>query len=117
MSCWWTVVNVQKKQECQGRKNWHHEDDDQEGTDGQEMYHDIMTFKVEEFMKRMRDLRIAKDSESKKSSRKVAQESQCANEVVDLHTMLIHCAQAVATGDLRGANETLKQIMQHSSLS
>jgi hypothetical protein len=98
-----------QKQECQGRKNWHHEDDDQEGTDAQEMYRDIM--------KGMQDLRIAKDSESKISSRKVAQERQCANEVVDLHTMLIHCAQAVATGDLRGANETLKQIKQHSSLS
>ncbi|XWS07745.1 hypothetical protein CRYUN_Cryun41cG0017000 [Craigia yunnanensis] len=35
--------------------------------------------------------------------------------VVDLRTLLTLCAQAVATGDLRNANELLKQIRQHSS--
>ncbi|XP_059463235.1 scarecrow-like protein 9 [Corylus avellana] len=37
-------------------------------------------------------------------------------EVVDLRTLLIHCAQAVAADDQRSANELLKQIRQHSSL-
>ena len=36
-------------------------------------------------------------------------------EVVDLRTLLIHCAQAVSTYDLRTANELLKQIRKHSS--
>ncbi|KAL5742741.1 hypothetical protein ACOSP7_029473 [Xanthoceras sorbifolium] len=36
-------------------------------------------------------------------------------EVVDLRTLLIHCAQAVAADDRRSANEFLKQIRQHSS--
>ncbi|GLJ37324.1 hypothetical protein SUGI_0757250 [Cryptomeria japonica] len=36
-------------------------------------------------------------------------------EIVDLRTLLIHCAQAVAANDNQGAQETLKQIRQHSS--
>ncbi|KAL2898934.1 Scarecrow-like protein 9 [Bienertia sinuspersici] len=36
-------------------------------------------------------------------------------EEVDLRTLLTQCAQAVSSFDLRGANERLKQIRQHSS--
>ncbi|KAF8397469.1 hypothetical protein HHK36_016386 [Tetracentron sinense] len=36
-------------------------------------------------------------------------------EVVDLRTLLIHCAQAVSTDDRKTANELLKQIREHSS--
>lgn len=36
-------------------------------------------------------------------------------EVIDLRTLLINCAQAVAVDDRRKANEVLKQIRQHSS--
>ena len=36
-------------------------------------------------------------------------------EVVDLRSLLIHCAQAVAADDRRSAHEFLKQIRQHSS--
>ncbi|MCL7047570.1 hypothetical protein MKW94_011454 [Papaver nudicaule] len=36
-------------------------------------------------------------------------------DVVDLRTLLIHCAQAVAADDQRTAGELLKQIRQHSS--
>ncbi|KAJ4832132.1 hypothetical protein Tsubulata_038672 [Turnera subulata] len=36
-------------------------------------------------------------------------------EVVDLSTLLTQCAQAVAIGDQRNANELLQQIRQHSS--
>uniref|UniRef100_A0A7N0RJF8 Scarecrow-like protein 9 n=1 Tax=Kalanchoe fedtschenkoi TaxID=63787 RepID=A0A7N0RJF8_KALFE len=36
-------------------------------------------------------------------------------EVVDLRTLLVHCAQAVAADDSRSANELLKQIRQHAS--
>jgi hypothetical protein len=36
-------------------------------------------------------------------------------ETVDLRTLLIQCAQSVSAGDIRTANELLKQIRQHSS--
>lgn len=36
-------------------------------------------------------------------------------EVIDLRTLLISCAQAVAADDRRSSNELLKQIRQHSS--
>lgn len=36
-------------------------------------------------------------------------------DVVDLRTLLIHCAQAVAADDRRNADALLKQIRQHSS--
>jgi hypothetical protein len=36
-------------------------------------------------------------------------------EVVDLRTLLTHCAQAVASDDRRSATELLKQIKQHAS--
>ncbi|KAL1804750.1 hypothetical protein ACET3Z_027818 [Daucus carota] len=36
-------------------------------------------------------------------------------EVIDLRTLLISCAQAVAADDRRNANDLLKQIRQHSS--
>ncbi|KAK9168408.1 hypothetical protein Syun_000548 [Stephania yunnanensis] len=36
-------------------------------------------------------------------------------DMVDLRTLLIHCAQAVAADDRRSSNELLKQIKQHSS--
>lgn len=39
------------------------------------------------------------------------------NDVVDLRTILIHCAQAVAADDRRTANELLKQIKQHSKVN
>lgn len=40
---------------------------------------------------------------------------QGKKEVVDLRTLLIHCAQAVSVDDSRNATELLKQIRQHSS--
>ncbi|KAL6979157.1 hypothetical protein U1Q18_020823 [Sarracenia purpurea var. burkii] len=39
------------------------------------------------------------------------------DEVVDLRTLLINCAQSVAADDRRTANEQLKRIRQHSSIS
>ncbi|XP_073134313.1 scarecrow-like protein 9 [Henckelia pumila] len=46
-------------------------------------------------------------SRGKKQSRK--------KQVIDLRTLLINCAQAVAADDHRNASELLKQIRQHSS--
>eukprot|EP00262_Sarcandra_glabra_P012230 TRINITY_DN3110_c0_g1_i1.p1 TRINITY_DN3110_c0_g1~~TRINITY_DN3110_c0_g1_i1.p1 ORF type:complete len:703 (-),score=106.56 TRINITY_DN3110_c0_g1_i1:139-2247(-) len=40
---------------------------------------------------------------------------QGKKEVVDLRTLLMHCAQTIATNDLRSARDLLNQIRQHSS--
>ncbi|KAJ0962419.1 hypothetical protein J5N97_030247 [Dioscorea zingiberensis] len=48
-------------------------------------------------------------------SGKARGKKQNKKEVVDLRTLLIHCAQAVAADDRRTANELLKQIRHHSS--
>jgi len=117
-----------------GRKNRHTDEDlleaetgrnsklmmpEQEETGAGELFDELMSCNFEGFMKRMNDLRIAMDSESEKSARRVggkgARGRQRADEVVDLRTMLIHCAQSVATGDRRSAVELLRQIKQHSS--
>ncbi|CAM0953648.1 unnamed protein product [Alopecurus aequalis] len=58
----------------------------------------------------MEDLRIAMGTDAEKRNRKATRD-----DVVDLRTMLIHCAQAVASGDRRGSGELLRQIRQHSS--
>ncbi|PVH34640.1 hypothetical protein PAHAL_8G266000 [Panicum hallii] len=116
-----------------GRKNCHTDEDleaetgrnsklmmpEQEETGASELFDELMSCNFDGFLKRMNDLRIAMDSESEKSARRVsgkgARGRQRANEVVDLRTMLIHCAQSVATGDRRSAMELLRQIKQHSS--
>ncbi|XP_059429525.1 scarecrow-like protein 11 isoform X1 [Corylus avellana] len=51
----------------------------------------------------------AKTTRSKKQGNK--------GEIVDLWTLLTQCAQAVASGDQRTANEQIKQIRRHSSSS
>lgn len=60
--------------------------------------------------------KVSRSSNSKgSSSGKNRGRKQSKREVVDLQTLLIHCAQAVAADDHRNANEMLKQIRQHSS--
>ncbi|KAG6530485.1 hypothetical protein ZIOFF_012724 [Zingiber officinale] len=60
--------------------------------------------------------KVSRSSNSKGSgSGKSRGRKQSKREVVDLSTLLIHCAQAVAADDPRNANEMLKQIRQHSS--
>ncbi|KQK10137.1 scarecrow-like protein 34 [Brachypodium distachyon] len=89
-----------------------------EETGAREMFDEIMLEGYEMCMKGMEDLRVAMDSEAKKNNTKgtgkAARAKRGTSEVVDLHTMLIHCAQAVAAGDRRSATELLKQIRQHS---
>ena len=67
---------------------------EQEETGANELYDEIMTCDYAAFMKRLEDLRIAMDSESEKSARKVSRrgargKQNLVNEVVDLHTMLV----------------------------
>ena len=54
-------------------------------------------------------------SPSPRASAACAPRCRVGREVVDLRTLLLHCAQAVATDDRRGATELLKQIERHAS--
>ncbi|XP_047091357.1 scarecrow-like protein 34 isoform X2 [Lolium rigidum] len=132
--------NQMKKEEAdtfmfrggRGRKNRHGMEDleaeagrnsklmapEQEEMGTREMVDELMLREYEICMQGMEDLRIAMGSEAEKNSRKGTGKGTkrgTTDEVVDLRTMLIHCAQAVATGDRRGSNELLRQIKQHSS--
>ncbi|CAM0958458.1 unnamed protein product [Alopecurus aequalis] len=73
-----------------------------------ELVHEIFLHGIETCMK---DLRIAMGSDAEKRNRKKGSYDEVQ---VDLRAMLIHCAQAVASGDRRGAHELLRQIKQHS---
>uniref|UniRef100_A0A0E0J5K1 Uncharacterized protein n=1 Tax=Oryza nivara TaxID=4536 RepID=A0A0E0J5K1_ORYNI len=118
-----------------GRKNRHGEEDDLEAETGRssklmvppqedtaaasEMFDEIMFNGYEVIMKGMEELRVAMDSEAEKKARNGGgagrRAARAKAAVVDLHTLLIHCAQAVATSDRRSATELLKQIKQNSS--
>ncbi|OEL20705.1 Scarecrow-like protein 9, partial [Dichanthelium oligosanthes] len=70
----------------------------------------------------MEKLRIAMQEEAAKKEAaggngksKAKGSRRGGREVVDLRTLLIHCAQAVASDDRRSATEMLKQIKQHAS--
>ncbi|CAI9287523.1 unnamed protein product [Lactuca saligna] len=59
-----------------------------------------------------------KDKEPKcltRSRRKGVRKKQNKKEVIDLRSLLVTCAQAVAADDRRNASELLKQIRQHAS--
>eukprot|EP00261_Vitis_vinifera_P010521 XP_002280790.1 PREDICTED: scarecrow-like protein 14 [Vitis vinifera] len=61
------------------------------------------------------DCNSLQQSEHPQSNAEKTRTKKSSKEVVDLRTLLIHCAQVVSTYDLRTANELLKQIRQHSS--
>ncbi|XP_078428420.1 scarecrow-like protein 9 [Wolffia australiana] len=50
-----------------------------------------------------------------RSGRKTKKKKAAKKEMVDLRTLLVHCAQAVAADDRRAAGELLIQIRRHSS--
>ncbi|KAF8396795.1 hypothetical protein HHK36_018428 [Tetracentron sinense] len=54
-------------------------------------------------------------SEGSNGGKTRAKKKGSKREVVDLRTLLIHCAQAVGTDDRRSAYELLKKIREHSS--
>ncbi|KAF5193387.1 Scarecrow-like protein [Thalictrum thalictroides] len=60
---------------------------------------------------------VSKNGQSKAShsGKSRGRKQSAKKDVVDLRTLLIHCAQSVAADDCRSANELLKQIRQHSS--
>lgn len=79
-----------------------------------EMWDDIMSHGYDTYIIRgMEQLRIAMANEAEKNSRKDSRKTVV--NVVDIRTILIHCAQAVAANDHKRAGELLKQIKQHAS--
>ncbi|GAV76576.1 GRAS domain-containing protein [Cephalotus follicularis] len=72
---------------------------------------------LREALKNGKSVGVQQDRQSKVSNgRKGRGRKQSGKkEVIDLRTLLINCAQAVAADDLRSASELLKQIRQHSS--
>jgi hypothetical protein len=61
----------------------------------------------------MQELRAAVEME--KTPRGSSRGTSAAGQAVDLHTMLIRCAEAVAADDRRGVADLLERIRRHSS--
>jgi hypothetical protein len=80
---------------------------------GMQIFDDMSLCGYETFVRDMEKLRIAMNNKVVKNNRKGC--SKVARDLVDLHTLLIHCAQAVDTGNLKIAVGLLKQIKQHAS--
>ncbi|URE49240.1 GRAS domain family [Musa troglodytarum] len=90
-----------------------------------EMFDMVLLCQGDKCSKKMSDLREAMQNEASRNSQngqtkgssggKARGKKQTKKEVVDLRTLLILCAQAVAADDRRTASELLKQIRQHSS--
>ncbi|KAJ1274008.1 hypothetical protein BS78_05G030300 [Paspalum vaginatum] len=85
-----------------------------------EMVDEMIVNGHELLLKEMEALRITMSSEAKKNTRKKGKgksaQGKCnTTEAVDLSTLLIHCAQAVATDNRQSATQLFRQIRQHSS--
>ncbi|OEL34546.1 Scarecrow-like protein 9 [Dichanthelium oligosanthes] len=84
-----------------------------------EMVDEIIVNEYRLCLNGMLGMRIAMDSRDgkniSKGNGKSALGRQRSNEVVDLHTLLIHCAQAVSMDDRQSATRLLRRIRQHSS--
>jgi hypothetical protein len=127
-----TVLQVKEEAEeegsanCRGRKNRHNWDDVLESNFGRgrkmmapeaeesgEVVDEMIANGFQLFLREVEGLRISMGSEAEKKSRKGI--AQSTNGMVDLCTLLIHCAQTMATDDRRSAAELLRKIKQHSS--
>ncbi|KAI3915492.1 hypothetical protein MKW92_030274 [Papaver armeniacum] len=112
-----------------GKKNVHREDIDLEGKSNKQlaavqtaMFDMVLICDAEKGEKEDSALRESLKIETRKNlhqngGRRSHGKKQTGKKdlVVDLQTLLIHCAQAVAAGDSRTASELLKQLTQHSS--
>nr|CAB3492308.1 unnamed protein product [Digitaria exilis]CAB3492335.1 unnamed protein product [Digitaria exilis] len=78
-----------------------------------EMVDEFIQNGYQSLLDRMMDMNISMDRETEKNARK--KEKGSANEVVDLRTLLIHCAQAMATGKRHAATELIREMKQRSS--
>lgn len=136
----WPLVEVKPEfVGARGRKNPHSDDDLEEGRSVKQSavtvtseetirskdFDEVLLCHGDTFPKAINDLREALQHVVNKSSQngnakggnggKGRGRRQPKKEVVDLRTMLVHCAQMVAADDHRSTNELLKQIRQHSS--
>ncbi|CAD6267339.1 unnamed protein product [Miscanthus lutarioriparius] len=70
----------------------------------------------EKCTEQMQNLRIAmQEAAAAAAGNGKAKGRRGGRDVVDLRTLLVHCAQAVASDDRRSATELLRQIKQHAS--
>ncbi|CAL4982441.1 unnamed protein product [Urochloa decumbens] len=88
---------------------------EQEETGAPEMVNEMMFHGYEICIMGMENLRVSMVTESQKNNRKSISEK--TRGMVDLHTLLILCAQAVSANNHMSALELLKQIKKHASES
>ncbi|TVU23269.1 hypothetical protein EJB05_25624, partial [Eragrostis curvula] len=83
-----------------------------------QMFDEMMLHEQDICMKGVQHLSISTES-AKGSGKKARRRRQTSgsDDVVDLQTLLLHCAQVVATDDRRSAHELLRKIKQHASPS
>lgn len=105
------------------RKKNHQRDDSGVHGGGRSSKHQASSYEDYVEMKQYDDVLLCREGKDELVSNNKLQEGKTrrgkkqnnAVEEVDLRTLLTQCAQAVASFDLRTANERLKQIRQHSS--
>ncbi|TVU25697.1 hypothetical protein EJB05_28202, partial [Eragrostis curvula] len=83
------------------------------GVDASKMLNEVMVHGYEKCISDMKKLRITIANEVEKNTRKSSVNPE--KHVVDLPTLLIYCAQAVAANNHTNTWELLKQIRQHAS--
>ncbi|CAN6356629.1 unnamed protein product [Urochloa humidicola] len=86
--------------------------------DDRDVFDKYMITSHEMCVEQMEKLRIAMQEEAAKKEAANGGGNEAnggGREVVDLHTLLIQCAQAVATDDRHSATELFKRIKQHAS--
>ncbi|KAI3902240.1 hypothetical protein MKX01_014371 [Papaver californicum] len=110
------------------KKNVHREDTDLEGKSNKQlasvqtaMFDMVLICNGEKGEKADSILRESLNVETRKNlhqnggKRSHGKKQTGKRDLVDLQTLLLHCAQAVAAGDRTTASEQLKQLRQHSS--
>ncbi|KAM0836412.1 hypothetical protein ACQ4PT_062353 [Festuca glaucescens] len=92
---------------------------EQEEDGARELFDEMMFQEHEICMKGVQQLCIPVDGSSRKGSGKMGRprKDPVHSEMVDLHMLLLHCAEALSTDNRRGASELLKRIKHNSSPS
>ncbi|CAM0874239.1 unnamed protein product [Alopecurus aequalis] len=94
---------------------------EQEEEGARQMFDEMMFQEREICMKGVQQLCIPVDRQPAKTSRKGSgkrgrpRKAVVGSEMVDLHTLLLNCAEALSTDNRWGASELLKRIRQNSS--
>ncbi|OAY83561.1 scarecrow-like protein 14 [Ananas comosus] len=127
-----SLVEKEEYRDRRGHKNTHIDDLDleeersnkQAAVDGLEGFHQLFyevllcnsetcPFRGDNEMRSVHGSHHSKGMGNRKGRRK--KQPKGDGDAVDLQTLLIHCAQAVAADDRQSVTELLKQIRQHSS--